>query len=146
MSSGAGGITEYDDEDISFGSDEGKDPEAAADADEAGEPQDDSEDFFSDDEELEDVKLDGEAGSGSDSEAEFGSQGSAGDYGDEYGDEVQEEEEAQVNKKKKVKGDGDGFASYEDFAQLLDEDAEKQVDNKEKQFLKKRTYNNFEAA
>jgi hypothetical protein len=99
LTSGAGGITEYDDEDISFsGSDEEKPskaekkaakaaakeskeekkvevkekakPEKQSKKPAAAEVEDSEEDFFSGDEELEDVNLDGED---DESEAEFGS-------------------------------------------------------------------------
>lgn len=97
LNSGAGGITEYDDEDVSFddSADEKenvKDGEDQLENDDLGEEGaeeegSDSENFFSDDEELEDVKLDGEAGS-DESGAEDGSEGMGGDYGAEYDDEV----------------------------------------------------------
>ena len=89
LTSGAGGKTEYDDEDISFSDDGEEDATQDVAADKDGDADDqDSEDFFSDDEELEDVKLDGEEDSAS--EAEFGSQEDMGsDYGDEYDEEVQ---------------------------------------------------------
>ena len=144
LQSGAGGITEYDDEDVSF-SDDGGDADEKK--EEEGDASDSEENFFSDDDELEDVKLDGED---DDSEAEFGSQEDMGsDYGDEYDEEVQQEEQAKSNKKKGKKEkdeEGAGFADYEDFAHLLEEDAEKALDDKEKKFLRKRTFNNFEAA
>ena len=96
LTSGAGGKTEYDDEDISFSDDEpepAKKSDAKKDAADDDEDQDSEEDFFSDDEELENVKLDGEEDSASGSEAEFGSQEDMGsDYGDEYDEEVQQEE------------------------------------------------------
>ena len=56
-----------------------------------------------------------------------------------------EEEEAKGKKKDKKKkyDEGGGFANAEDFAHLLDEDAEKNVNDKEKKFFKakeKRTF------
>ena len=45
------------------------------------------------------------------------------------------------------KTDGRGFASYEDFADLLDEGVnETAAKSKEKQYLKKRTFNDFTRA
>jgi len=66
-----------------------------------------------------------------------------------------QEEEAKGKKGKKEKkskyDEGGGFANAEDFAHLLDEDAEKEINNKEKKFYKekrqdKRTYTQFESA
>ena len=71
------------------------------------------------------------------------------EYGQEYDEEVEEQEEADTKKKKgkKVKGEFDGFATYEDFAHLLEDGAEEEVQkSKEKGFLKKRTFNEFSAA
>ena len=71
------------------------------------------------------------------------------EYGQEYDEEVEEQEEADTKKKKgkKVKGELDGFATYEDFAHLLEDGAEEEVQkSKEKGFLKKRTFNEFSAA
>jgi hypothetical protein len=51
-----------------------------------------------------------------------------------------EEEEAKGNKKESKKNkkydEGGGFANYEDFAHLLEEDVEKNVNDKEKKFYK----------
>jgi len=65
-----------------------------------------------------------------------------------------EEDEAKGKKKDKNKkyDEGGGFANYEDFAHLLEEDVEKNVNNeKEKKFYKakrepKRNYTAFESA
>ena len=63
-------------------------------------------------------------------------------------DKLKEQLESQAeDKKKKVKGDDKGFASYEDFAHLLEEGVEEdKKQSKEKGFLKKRTFNEFSAA
>lgn len=75
--------------------------------------------------------------------------GLGSDYGQEYDEEMDEQEEADSKKKKgkKVKGENDGFASYEDFAHLLEEGADEEIKkSKEKTYLKKRTHNEFTAA
>jgi ribosome biogenesis protein MAK21 len=151
-------LADDDDEDVDVSySDDGKasqsgkasDEEMASDDDsnadgQAGNFTESEEDFFSDQEELEAVNSEQEdEEEGEDLMEDMGS-----DYGQEYDEEVEEQEEADTKKKKKkVKGEMDGFASYEDFAHLLEEGAEDDAKkSKEKGFLKKRTYNEFEAA
>lgn len=86
-----------------------------------------SDGFFGEQDDLESVNFNEEEGE---------------DYGEEYDEEVEEQERAQEEKqgkkdKKKDKKEKDsGFASYEDFAHLLDEGAEEQVT--QKKFTKKR--------
>ena len=70
--------------------------------------------------------------------------------------ELDDEKSKRLAEKKKKFDDFDedgGFANAEDFAHLLDEDAEKEVNNKEKKFFKektkrpdKRTFTAFESA
>jgi hypothetical protein len=72
------------------------------------------------------------------------------DYGGEYDQEVEEEEDAMTTLKKKgKKGDKDDiYAGYDDFAHLLENDNEK-PDKSTKELTKKvekKTFNDFEAA
>ena len=133
--------------DVSYS--EGSDKQSEQDSNQdgqAGNVSESEEDFFSDQDDLEEVV---------DSEQEMSDDSNNGivddpgsDYGQEYDEEIEEQEEAETSKKKKkVKGDDAGFASYEDFAHLLEEGVEEdKKQSKEKGFLKKRTFNEFNAA
>lgn len=104
------------------------------------------EDFFSDQDDLEEV-VDSEKQMSDDEDDGIVMDDPGSDYGQEYDSEIEEQEEAENSKKKKVKGDDKGFASYEDFAHLLEEGVEEdKKQSKEKGFLKKRTFNEFSAA
>ena len=103
-----------------------------------------SEQFFSDQDDLEDVEqADGASEEGEmDLGADMGS-----DYGQEYDSEMEDEEDNKKSKKKgkKEKDETGGFASYEDFAHLLEEGAEEEI-SKHKATMhlaKKRTHNEF---
>lgn len=104
--------------------------------------------------------MDGQEDSEVEMESEDGSINMVGDddYGDEYDEEIDEQEAADAgaskaksnsksDKKKKFNTDDRGFASYEDFADLLEEGVtEANSKSKEKVHLKKRTHNDFTAA
>lgn len=154
---GNAGLVDSDDEEAK----QGQFKDSDDDDDDGGS---DKEGFFSDQDELQDVKLDGN----DDSEEEMHSDApddmiiAGDDYGDEYGQEMEEQEQAETDKgedqggkkrdskadkKKKFKTDDRGFASYEDFADLLDEGVtEATAKSKEKEHLKKRTHSDFSRA
>lgn len=148
LNSGAGiPTTEDDDEglDVSY-SEDSDDKKSVEDAKAGAE---DDEDFFSDEEGLKDINLD--ENNDEDSEAEFSGseadeiipddpgsdygdeeQEDDNEYGEEYDQEVEEEQQAQNNKRDKKKGKKDAptYASYEDFAHLLEEDDKKSKEKK----------------
>ena len=113
-----------------------------------GEGSDD--DFFSG-EDLKEMKLgeddDDEASFNSDGEPEIDMNDAGSDYGDEYDQEMEEENEAK-DKKKKKKDSQPTFASYDDFAHLLEEGAQKTEKKTKaaKEEKPKRTFSQFELA
>uniref|UniRef100_A0A7S3CJN7 Uncharacterized protein n=1 Tax=Strombidium rassoulzadegani TaxID=1082188 RepID=A0A7S3CJN7_9SPIT len=154
LQSGAGPAVLSDEEDVDVSYSDDQD-EASQDENENGQYLDDSEEvgeagdseeFFSDQDELEDL--------GGLSDQKAGGEGEEDDSEDldlgavdDYDDEEEEEEEAQKPAKKGQKGkkkaedDDRGFASYEDFAHLLEEGAEGEIQaSKQNKFLKKRSF------
>ena len=134
--------------DVSYS--EGSDKQSEQDSNQdgqAGNVSESEEDFFSDQDDLEEV-VDSEKQMSDDEDDGIVMDDPGSDYGQEYDSEIEEQEEAETSKKKKkVKGDDKGFASYEDFAHLLEEGVEEdKKQSKEKVFLKKRTFNEFSAA
>ena len=144
-----GEVGSDDDEELDVSYSSGSEKQSEKDSNEdgqAGNVSESEQDFFSDQDDLEDVNDSEKPMSDEDDSMILDDPGS--DYGQEYDSEIEEQEEAENSKKKKnVKGDGAGFASYEDFAHLLEEGVEEdKKQSKEKGFLKKRTFNEFSAA
>ena len=100
------------------------------------EKQKDDEDFFSDQEDLQDVD---EKEEGDEDDTELGVVSQDEEYDLEDDDLIDEEPTKKSGKSKSF--DNEGFASYEDFADLLDKAADDEIQlKKESQFLKKRTF------
>lgn len=131
LQSGAGNVSDEEDLDVDYSDEDGDEPH-------------DEDDFFDGADGLEDVQI----GAEEDAEMDEGS-----DYGDEYDQEIEEEKEAKFKKdkgNKKTKDGEDMFASYEDFAHLLEEGAEKSEKKKDKKDKKpenkKRNFTSFDRA
>lgn len=150
LQSGAGNVSDDEDIDVSYSSDSaagGEDGEAEG--SEQGDNESDG--FFSDQDDLEEVEDDSEQEmSGSDEEGmeeEIADSDAGSGYGEEYDEEMDDEMEAANNKKGKKKKDKDAsiFASADDFAEILDKAADDES-KKGKMYAPKRKFSEFESA